>query len=931
MKKLYSVLLLLVLSVPTALFAQHNVQGKVLDKNNEGAIEMATIRLLNQTDSALVQGLLTDAKGSFQLSKVEKGDYILEVRYMGYNNAYTNIRVEDKNLLLKNILLEENVQNLGEVEVRGMAAQMTVKGDTIEYNTAAFKVAENAVVEDLLKKLPGVVVDSDGKITVNGEEITKVRVDGKKFFDGDTQMATKNIPVDIVDKVQVIDQKSEMAQLTGFEDDNTERIINLTIKANRKKGIFGNATAGAGADIDGNLRYDANAFVNILNGESQTALIAGANNTNTMRSGRGRGGMSGGGNGITETQNIGVNNNTELSSTLLMGGDATYNHSTNESVTESERESWLQGSTFNNINTSKSTRENQQGNLRFEMEWRPDTLTTLILQPNIGFNEGISNSRSDYEYFEDGDSISWGNSKNNSISEGNNAGLNLILSRKSAQKRGRTFTINIGGSLNTSESNGFNYSSKTTPDSASLVDQRNQTVSDSYNANVRFSYVEPLWNLQNFLEISANLRANSRNSEKFQYDRALGSEDYNQLDSTYSNRFTNKYFNETLEANFRHQEANYNYMFGLRAEPSQTYSNTYYMDGGEMERNNTVLNWAPTAQFRYNFARRNFLRLDYRGNTSQPSIDQMQPVRNNDNLMNESIGNPTLNPSFNQTLRLMYSSFNAVTFSSFSAGLNGGITQNALVSNSIYDATGKQYRQTVNAESMPYNASGNLMYNTPIIKNRLHFNTNTQMNFNKRYGYSDRTGTMDPFDENGDLRMGYLSTTDSWGGSENLSLTLTTDVIEVGMRGSVRYNNTANSLNEGRTQETWDWTGSGNINLYLPHSITVSNDISYTTREGYSTFSQDELVWNASVDKSLFKNKGTVSLRLYDILQQKLSVRESIGDNYRQLSRYNTLTSYFMLSFTYRITSFGGGASSQDMFRGGRGGGRGGFGGGRGM
>lgn len=179
--------------------------------------------------------------------------------------------------------------------------------------------------------------------------------------------------------------------------------------------------------------------------------------------------------------------------------------------------------------------------------------------------------------------------------------------------------------------------------------------------------------------------------------------------------------------------------------------------------------------------------------------------------------------------------------------------------------------------------------------------------------------------------MGYLSTTDSWGGSENLSLTLTTDVIEVGMRGSVRYNNTANSLNEGRTQETWDWTGSGNINLYLPHSITVSNDISYTTREGYSTFSQDELVWNASVDKSLFKNKGTVSLRLYDILQQKLSVRESIGDNYRQLSRYNTLTSYFMLSFTYRITSFGGGASSQDMFRGGRGGGRGGFGGGRGM
>jgi hypothetical protein len=926
-----SFMLLTVFSLTTS--AQHILQGKILDKQDEGAIEMATIRLLKSTDSTLVQGVLTDSKGAFSLSKVKDGKYILEVRYLGYKNHYSDVAVGGRNVILKNIYIEQKANELAAVEVRGMAAQMNVRGDTIEYNTAAYKLAENAPVEDLLKKLPGVTVDADGKVTVNGEEIKKVRIDGKKFFDGDVQMATKNIPVDMIDKVQVIDQKSEMSQLTGFEDENTERIINLTIKANRKKGIFGNASAGAGADTDKDFRYNSNAFVNILDGNAQTAIIAGANNTNEIRSGRGRNGLSGGGGGgITETQNIGVNNNTELSKTLKIGGDGSFNHTTNTSVTSTERESWAPGadSIYNNTSKSTSRKENYQANLRLELEWNIDSLTTMILQPTLGYTKGFSNSSNDNAYFEGTDSISWGGSGNNSTSDSKNAGMNLIINRKSKEKKGRTLTLNLGGSLSNSNSEGFNKSEKFTnvnlpPQS---IDQRNTVESNTYNTNLRLSYVEPLFNLKNFLELKASFSSNSRTSDKMQYNKGLNGE-YNMLDSVYSNNFKNLFLDESFELNYRHQEANYNYMLGMMAEPSQTYSTNYYVNGDILDRPNNVFNISPSAQFRYNFGRKKFARLEYRGRTNQPSIEQMQPVKNNDNLMQEPVGNPLLSPAFEQSLRLMYSSFNATRFSSFSAGLNGSFVQNALVTNSIYDKTGKEFNQTVNSERAPLNASANVMYNTPLVKNRLQFNTRTEVNYSKHYGYSDRTATQDPYlDSNKEkLRLGYLSDTRNWGANQNLALTFTTDIIEIGARGSVRYSCTENNLNNNLKQETWDWTGAGNINLHLPYSLNIANDISYTTREGYSSFNQNELVWNASIDKSVFNKKGTVSLKMYDILQQRLNIRENIGDNFRTLSRSNMLPSYFMLSFTYKIAKFGGGATGEDMFRGNRGG-RGGYGGG---
>jgi len=928
MKKTITLLLLTFLSIST--FAQRSVQGKVQDKKDEALIESATIRLLNAKDSTLIQGCFTDSKGEFSFNRIKNGNYIVEVRFLGYTSSTRSFSVLDKNVLLKTIYLAESQKDLKEVVVSGMNAQMAVKGDTIEYNPAAFKLADNAVVEDLLKKLPGVSVDAAGQVTVNGEVIKKVRVDGKKFFEGDVTMATKNFTVDMVEKVQVIDQKSEMSKLTGFEDDNTERIINLTIKANRKKGVFGNASAGAGADKEDGLRYDANTFLTFMDGGSMTTLTGGANNVNKMRSGRGRDGMQGGGSGLIETQSIGVNNNTELSKTLKVGGDGSFTHLINTSESSSERENYLNGETRSTNCVSKSIRENSQANLRLEMEWNIDTLTTLIVQPSLGYSTGNSISESNNTNLSNGIPISWGNSNSSNVSNSMDGGLRFIYNRKSAVKKGRTFTVNIGGSLNNSTGDGFNNTEKLTYVDTTRINQRSENNSKTYNTDVRASFVEPLWDLRNYIEVAGSFSAKIRSSNRFLYNKDSEGR-FTALDSTFSNRFENNFYKEALELNFRHQEASYNYLLGIKAEPSQTYSTTNYMNAIRLYRPNEVLNIAPSGQFRYNFGRKQFARMDYRGRTEQPSIDQMQPLKTN-NPMYVTEGNLSLKPSFTHNMNVMYSSFNQEHLSSLSLGLNGSYALDALVNNSIYDATGKQYNQTVNAVDAPFSVYANIMFNAPIIQKRLQFSTQTSGRYQQRFGYSDLIAVGSVYNANNELLMGKLSNTISKGLNENINLTFTTDVVEVGVRGSVNYNTTRNNLNANKNQETWDYVYSANLNLRLPFSWTISNDMNYTTRDGYSQYSKDEWVWNASIDKTVLKQQGTISLRLNDILQQKLSVFENIGDNTRTLTRSNILTTYFLLSFTYRIASFGGGANAGDMFRGRDGGGsmhrdhRGGYG-----
>ncbi|MFZ4741190.1 MAG: outer membrane beta-barrel protein [Bacteroidales bacterium] len=885
--------------------SQHSIQSTVFDSKNGQPIEMGNVRLIKTSDSTFVQGTQTDSKGSFNLSKIKSGNYTLIISFLGYNDYKKNLTVESKNLILKNIQLIENAVLLGEVEVKGTAAQMVVKGDTTEFNANAFKTTQNAVVEDLLKRLPGVVVSTEGKITVNGEEVKKIRVNGKKFFNDDVEMATKNIPAELIDKIQVLDQKSDMALLTGFEDNDTERIINLTFKANRKKGTFGNVTGGAGLDTQKAVRYDGNMFLNMIDGEAQTTITSGANNTNTSRSSRGRGGF-GNNSGITSIQNIGVNNNTIINPNFKIGGDGSFNHANNLSITESNRESYLKDSKYTNDSKTNASSDNYSANMRLEAEWKLDSLNTIIFQPNISYNRGFNDTSRDYNYQTDSVKTSEGSSHNYGNSTSLDGGITVIYNHKFASKKGRTFTTNFQTGISQSNSENFNISDKFSfiTNTLTKINQRTDNVSNRYNTSIRMSFVEPLWNYKNFLETSVSLRSTKNMSEKEQFYRdVLGNDSLKNLE--YSNNFENLFFSETLEFNYRYVFKSLNVTLGMKAEPSQTYSTRIYANDSIIPITNEVINFAPNGRFQYNFGKKNFVRIDYRGQTEQPSINQMQPVKNNSNLMNETVGNPTLNPSFNHRMYMMYTSFNDKTFSSFNTTFSFRATKDALLMNSIYDTTGKQYSQTVNARTgeIPYSINGNVMFNTPIIQKRLHFNTSTSGSYDKQYGYSSKGLTS--LNTDSIIPLGDLSNTSRYSAGEQLSLTFTHDVIEIGAKGSFRYSNTWNNLSR-ITAVTKDWSGGGNVILHLPYNINIGTDLNFTTLQGYVGFDKNQLIWNATIDKTLFNSRGVLSFKVNDILRQQLNIRQSIGDNYIQYNSYNTLTSYFLLSFTYKINKFAG-------------------------
>lgn len=920
MKKLFSIIgLLLLVSIVTQ--AQRSIQSTVFDAKNGLALEMATVRLLKVTDSTLVQGVQTDTKGGFTLSRIRPGNYVMIISSVGYLEHHQNIKMENKDIILKSIQLTENVEALNELEVKGTAAQMVVKGDTLEYNATAFKTADNAVVEELLKKLPGVEISAEGKITVHGEEIKKIRVDGKKFFEGDIEQATKNLPADMIEKIQVLEQKSEMAQLTGFEDNETERIINFTTKPNRRKGTFGNVNAGAGIDVNNDFRYDANASINIMDGNMQNSINAGGNNLNNSRGSRGRGSW-GGGAGITTSQNLGINNNSILNDNFKIGGDVTVNHSNNLNQNESNRTSYLKETTYNDVSEYTSMNDRWSSNLRLEVEWKIDSLNTIILQPNMNYSAGISESIREYSYKTEGDSTSWGNSNNFGTNNSLSGGFSLIYNHKFASKRGRSFTANIRTNFSQSESESFNISNKYTRENPTLLDQFTENESNRFNTRLRMSFVEPLWNNKNMLEAAFSINNNNTTSVKNQYYRNEGSEnsesgdrnDYTTLNEEYSNNFENRFLSESLELNYRFTEQNYNLMLGLNAEPSQTKNLRIYGNGFVRDTTYSVFNFAPTARFQYNFGRKEFARLDYRGRTSQPSIDQMQPVKNNSDLMSETVGNPGINPAFSHNFRLMYSRFNEKTFSSFNTFINANATKDALVSNRIYDSTLKQYNQTINSDAIPLNLNGNIMFNTPIIQKRLHFNTSSNLGYRTNYSYVSRNVNIDQIDID-HLLLGDLSRTRYYNAAEEIAITFTHDVVEIGLRGRLGYSNSLNNL-KNEVTETWDWSVRGNAVLRLPYDFTISSDISYADRAGYAiNMDQSEILWNASVDKSVLKKRGTLSFRATDLLRQRLNIRQTVGDNYVQFNSYNTLPSYFILSFSYRINHFAGGASQNDFRR----------------
>ncbi len=912
-------LLFVLMLIANPIFAQQrgvDVTGKVIEKESRLPIEQASVRLLNVKDSSLVRGMASNKDGSFTLKNVRNGSYLLNVTYIGFDPIFQQVNIDGKNNPVKIGTLEmDEGLRLQTAVITGKAPEVVVRNDTTEYNADSFKVAEGSVLEDLLKKMPGVEVDDDGNVTVNGKEISKIMVDGKEFFSDDPKIASKNLPAKMIDKVQVLDKKSDMAQMTGFDDGEEETVLNLTVKPGMKQGWFGNAYAGYGSKD----RYEANAMINRFYNNDQYTFMGGANNTNNMGfsdlassmfSGM-RGGLRGGsgGTGITSSGNGGFNFSKDFSSNLTWGGNVRYSHSDNEAESKSEEQTFLTGDSISySSNQVLSNTRSDNVSVNFRLDWKPDTLTQIYFTPDFGYSNSYSSQIQETMTRVDQDTLNRSNSDVVSDGAGYDISARLEFSRK-LNSKGRVLSFSFSGGISDSYNNEINYSNTEylQENSTELIDQRIRYDNKSYNYRAYISWVEPLGN-NNFLQATYSFSQQKQESLKNAYTQDATTGEYSVLDTTYSRNYRNYYINQRASISFRSQREKFNYTIGINLDPSYSRSENFIGDTVLSKLSRSVVNVSPMVRFNYRFNKQTNLRIYYDGRTSQPSMTQLQPVVDNSDPLNIITGNPDLKPTYTNSMRIDFSQFKPEQQRALIASLNGSYTLNDIVSRTVFDGTTGGRSTTYENVNGNYSLNGRLMINMPLRNRKFSFNTNSMVSFGNTNSFIN----------------GEKNQSKTLNANERAGIDFRSDYLDIGLNGNFRYSSTQNSLQGQQDLNTFNYGVGGSTTIYLPLNFKIESDISWSANSGYAAgYEQKEILWNASVSKSFLKNnQGTLRFKIYDILQQRSNISRTVTASSIKDSEYNTLSSYFMFHFIYRFNIFkgsGSGEPNRDRPRGPRG------------
>lgn len=927
-----------------------DVRGTLVSSTDQSPLSGASVRLMrDNADSTFVAATSAGRDGSFRLGGVARGKYLVSFSFLGYETLTRRVTMADKNIDMGRVTMAESSILLQETTVVGVKTEIVVKEDTIEYNADSYRTQPNAVVEDLLKRLPGVEVDSEGKITANGKEITKILVDGEEFFSDDPKVATKNLPVNIVDKLQVIDRKSDLARLTGVDDGEDETVINLTVKKGMKNGWFGNATAGYGTDD----RYSGNFMVNYFKDKNQFSILGSANNTNEMGftdRGASRFTRFGGRNGISTTQSIGVNFAVGTEEKLRVGGDVFYSHSDRDSRNSSNRQYLFPDSTsyYDEAGSSRDRGHNISGN--FRLKWEIDSFSTFEFRPR--FSVSFSDSESaDSSATRAGDAARSlvNRSLSNKLNDGTNYEMSgrLVFNHKFRSHPGRSYSASLNYQFSDTKEDGSTYTDNTyflVPDENETIDQIYDNHQWSNSIQGRLTWTEPLGNVKNarFLTFSYNGQYRFNNADKYVYDlveatsaattanSALMSmlrdpafkrrvvEEYGslawtnptmlrqivedelqpELNEEQSNRFRNNYFNQSLQVGFKQVRDNYNLDVGAMVNASMSSSE----DLINPDRNiatRWVWNVAPYARIRFKMSQSRSLSFDYRARTTQPSLTQLQPVADVSNPLRIVVGNPDLAPTFTQRVNLRYSDFDQDRQRSIMAMANVQFANNSIISTTDYDSqTGGQVTTYENVNGV---WSGNLMgmISMPFRNKSWYFSSMGAVRYSNTVGYNNGL-----YNRSGSL-------------SVNLSpgIRFNTDAVQLELRPNYNVQITHNTVQSQNDRTIHSYGGMFNGAYYTPFGLVLNTDLTYSGTQGYSQgYDSDQWLWNVSLSYQFLKNKAaTITAKVYDLLHQKQNISRTINASYIEDSEYNSVTRYVMLSFTYRFTTFGSGGSGNEQ------------------
>jgi hypothetical protein len=907
-------------------FAQNlTIQGSLKDSIANRALNSATVSLVYAKDSSLVSFSRTNEAGFFNFKNVAPGNYLISVSYVGYVPKWVPVINGTEKTVEMGLIYMNDVNTMSTVTVTARRPPVVINGDSVEFNSENFKTAPNAVVEDLLKKMPGMEVDKSGGITVNGKKVTKVFVNGKEFFTGDPVMATKNLPADAVDKIQVYDRKSDQAMFTGIDDGSEETAINLKLKKDRNKSTFGKLNGGAGTpsvfDLQGN--------VNVINNDEQISAIGGANNTNRQNfSNRniinfsgGGGGRPGAGGGITLNFSGGSGetdaNAQGIAETYSIGGnysnlfnDKKTEFNANLSISDVERnnisssftQNLTPGNAFNRISNANSIAGNKQQNFGSTIDHKVNDNFSFRFTPSLGLQQTTNYSEdSTQTYLTNGNLLNSNTTIASSASDAVNAASTLLLRKKFA-KKGRTISSTITQSFNRSNSSGNQFTeqlsyinNKLTNDS--ILDQQNTRKGENSSYSANLIYTEPLGK-KSLLEFNTYFSKSIGSSSRRIFDRNSATDDYDLLNTRLTNEFNSEYTYSGGGMSYRSNQKKYNFSTGFSLQKA-------VLDGENISAKTKISqsfqDILPNATFRYNFSQTKNLNVDYRTSTNQPSITQLQPVLDQSNINRQSIGNPDLKRSYVHNLNIRFFSSKILAGKSFFSTLNASTTNNSIVNYDSVLPNRTILTRPVNVDGT-YRINGSVNYGFGIkkLKSRLSFGLNAGLNNNISYA------------------NGLLNTivTKSTGPSMSYAY-IVDDVIDINLTARYSFSQTTNEVNPNLNTNFLTKVFGADMTNYLPFNIVLNQSFNYAINTGRAEgFNTAIPIWNASFSKFFLKNKrAEIKMSAFDLLNKNIGINRNVSQNQIVDRSYNVISQYFMLTFTYSLqkSGLGGGARPGGM------------------
>ncbi len=932
--------------------APTTVSGRVADGKDQSALIGANVLLIHLPDSARV-GAAADAEGRFQFDNVAAGRYVLDASFVGYQKISQAVTVAGAPVQLGTLALQAGGVQLKGVVVTGAVAQSVQKGDTTQFNARAFKTNPDATTGDLIDKLPGVSRGADGKVQAQGENVQQVLVDGKPFFGNDPDAVLKNLPAEMVDKVEVFDQRSEQSRFSGFDDGNTTKTINIVTKLEFRNGTFGRVVAGAGPE-----RYKVSGNVNKFRGTERMSVLAQSNNVNEQnfgtedllgvvgnsnQGGGGRGGQRGGGRGgggnggnagdflvnqsggITKTNAVGLNYSNSWNKKTDLSASYFFNRASNSLNSNTNRQYVLPaGTTYTQNANTNSLNTNQRFNLR--LEHKLDSANSILFRPRFSYQLNDANSTvAGFTRRADANQSNI-NSRYGSNNNGLNTGGDLLLRHRFA-KAGRTVSLSIGGTYSQRTSN----TTLQTTDTGSRLNNLNQASDLNQNGgsiNANLALTEAL-SRKDVLQGNYAINYAPNHSNKYTYDVLTG--DTRQLNEGLSNVFDNYYLTQSGGVTYRHITPKYQASIGLAGQYSELYSDAQY-PRPSIGRYYFV-NVLPTANLNYRFTRQKNLRVFYRTNTNPPSVGQLQAVVNNANPLQLTIGNPTLRQEFQHSLNIRYSASSPEVSSNFFALISGSFTQNPISNRTLVAArdtivmpegapavrlpAGGQLIQPTNL-SQQYALRSLVSYGQPIKALKTNVNVSANASF-----------TQTPGLVNGGLNYARVP---SFGAGLTLSSNISAN-LDFTASTTSNKNFVINTLQTRLNTNYFSQVTRFRLNWIVGPGINLATDLVHQAYSGLSAgYNQQYVLWNASLGKKIFPGqRGEIRVYAFDLLGQNRAIQRNVTDAYYEDVQTNILQRYVMLMFTYNIRSGNVVAPAQPESGGweGRGFGRPGGGGGR--